>query len=186
HGLAGLGWFVLEVVDQVLTITSVWTGSTYLDDLTHHFKDMATISFTSFPDYFTLPVICYFGPIMVSLGFLCSLRQTLGRCRIRTVQILRVVAYTSTPFSIFGAALLLALTTSEVFIHDRISLMAEIILGICYLGSLPFCLAIYLSAGLKCYLQLPRAWFVGIIIAFVGYLFSPTIFAFVHAFIMNY
>ncbi|UCD27983.1 MAG: hypothetical protein JSV03_12895, partial [Planctomycetota bacterium] len=95
HGLAGLGWFVLEVVDQLLTTTSGWTGTTYLDALAHHFKDMATISFTSFSGYFKLLVICYFGPLAVSLGLLCSLRQTLGRCRIRTVQILRVVAYTS-------------------------------------------------------------------------------------------
>lgn len=47
-----------------------------------------------------LPTMLLFGPILqllVMLGMVCSLRQTLGRCRVRTVQVLRVVAYLAPP-----------------------------------------------------------------------------------------
>lgn len=46
---------------------------------------------------------------LVALATLCLLRQTLGRCRIRTIQVLRVMAYSAAPFWIMLATLLLFL-----------------------------------------------------------------------------
>ena len=47
------------------------------------------------------------------------------------------------------------------------------------MASLPACLAFFIIPGLKTYLQLPRPRFVAITAAFVGFLFSFTVFAFV-------
>jgi len=175
HGLAALGWGVAELVIQS-DITTGPSGFNRLGEFAEILSALAILPFMRGWYYTWFPLFFFLGPL-AALALLCSLWQTLGRCRVRRVQILRVAAYASTPFYICWAVLLLVIIAGVLLIGPDSDFLVTIVIMGCVLACFPTCLAIFLSAGLKFYFQLPRAWFVGITVAFVGYLFSFTLFA---------
>jgi len=123
--------------------------------------------------------------LLAALALLCGLRQTLGRCRVRTVQIIRVFAYASTPMFISLGALFVASVVSATIIERAIpwALAPWMWLGI--LIPLLACPTVFLFAGLKRYLQLPRAALLAATAAVVGALFAVTTFLFLGAYIIG-
>ncbi len=115
--------------------------------------------------------------VLVALGVLASLRQTLGRCRVRTVQILRVVAYAA-PASCALYSVLFVFLNSVTYTVYRLDLSylripAELV-NIAVPLAVP---AVFLCAGLKCYLRLPRAILLAIAAVLIAGLFVFTVFA---------
>ena len=85
----------------------------------------------------SLPYLLIFGGGMVgvflaALALLCSLRQTLGRCRVRTVQVLRVVGYSATPVCVVWAVAFLSLMTIQPLYAGWTSPAFRVALGIAY------------------------------------------------------
>lgn len=104
--------------------------------------------------------------ILATLALLCGLRQTLGRCRVSTRQILRLIAFASVPVSIYSAFIYrLFFSTSS---------RGDVQFAIMVLGAPPALLACSLVAGLRDYLRMPQAYALGIVAAGVGFLFSYT------------
>lgn len=124
--------------------------------------------------YFYLPT----GVLLVQLGALCvmsGLRQTLGRCRVRTTQVLRVFAYTATPIGIVWSFVLLA---GYVVILDQggvpwSSRWNAITAGT--IGVAAFAYACFLRIALRDYLRLPRSTALAVAAATVGGLFAMTV-----------
>jgi len=120
--------------------------------------------------------------LLASLGLLCSLRQTLARCRVRSVQILRVVAYAAAPVLLLWGLYVNLVVLSDVLlwwmaylaeIND--ALEAAVGIGV---GTVPIAMfAWFLAAGLRYYLRLPRARLVALVCMFVAALFTVTVFA---------
>lgn len=113
---------------------------------------------------------------LVALALLCSLHQTLGRCRVRRLQIFRVVAYMATPVSILWG-LSIVVVAFLALLSFVFSASALQVAWAC-LGWImpPVILAGFLRAGLKHYLQFPRSSFVAITAAGVAFLFAVTVF----------
>jgi hypothetical protein len=116
--------------------------------------------------------------ILGTLGLICILRQTLGRYRVRTLQILRVVGYSSTPFFVVWAVLLLICTTQGLAVMylagppwNWVLSFSQILMLVIFVVLQGF----YIGAGLKHYLRLPRSYFIGMMAAFVGGLFGFTV-----------
>jgi hypothetical protein len=104
------------------------------------------------------------------VAMLCALRQTLAKCRVRPIQMLRVVAYAAIPASQWCALALLAnLWVFQKLPYDHF-LRSDFIVQPS--GPLIFILifAHYLQRGLKYYLQLPRSGRMAMTVAFVGFL----------------
>jgi hypothetical protein len=110
-------------------------------------------------------------------GLLATMRQTLGRCRVRGVQLLRVVAYSLTPVSAFWMAAALAMAWTppsprrlgmvRLIPHDAAAAGAGVLLAAVLAG--------YLGVGLRDYLKLPRPWLVALTTAAVAVLFAYTV-----------
>jgi hypothetical protein len=123
--------------------------------------------------------------LLAALAMLCGLRQTLGRCRVRAVQILRVVAYASTPmFMCLGPTFAVVLALAECVNRSPSSSLA-LCLGIGGLILLLACPTLFLFAGLRRYLHLPRAALLAATAVFVGALFAVTAFLFLGTYIMG-
>jgi hypothetical protein len=140
-----------------------------------------SISFGEFEDNLALAffILC---ALLLALLMLCGLRQTLGRCRVRSIQLLRVFAYASTPLSMWLAVL------SAVFVCTTQTLdrgpgtgTRTLDFSVGGIALILVCPVLFLTAGLKRYLQLPRplllagtAVFIGACSAaiFLGLLFS--------------
>jgi hypothetical protein len=101
---------------------------------------------------------------LATLLLLCSLRQTLGRCRVRTVQVLRVAAYALPPAGLLSGAVQPWLIVASAFIHESIGLFS-LLSGPLFIGG-------YLAIGLGRYLKLPRSWLLGPVAVIVGMLFT--------------
>lgn len=115
--------------------------------------------------------------LFAALALLSSLRQTLGRCRVRPRQMVRVAAYMSTPVAIHLAFIILGIFVfGELFQHDDVSATA-IVIVVALLVIPPLVLGVYLSSGLWCYLKLPRPFLLGVMAAGVAILFTMTTFA---------
>lgn len=128
-------------------------------------------------DFYWFHHLAYTG-LFATLALLCSLRQTLGRCRIRTVQILRVVAYASTPFSICLAPLLLIeFWLAEMLDPPSVGDLGMILIVIALLAAQPLCFVFFLIPGLRDYLGLPHPRFLAVTSALVGFLFALTLLA---------
>jgi len=171
----GLVWLTAIVIEGILT--HVWqqtpsSNSPWLS-LSHTLKSIAESVF----DGGSLPLFAMLTlSILGALGLICLLRQTLGRCRVRTVQILRVVAYSSTPFFVVWAAVLLTCLTVAIGATHRGGMNWMLwFLQILALAVFVVLQGIYTGAGLKHYLHLPRSYFIGITAAFVGGLFGVTV-----------
>lgn len=111
--------------------------------------------------------------LLVTLVVICCLRQTLQRCKVRAVQILRVFAYAAAPFFIATAAMMIAAVVVAV-VCRRIALSWAPMLPLLMAAGPVALLGIYVGAGLKHYLRLPRAYVTVIISAFTGGLFVIT------------
>ena len=112
--------------------------------------------------------------LVAALALLSSLRQTLGRCRVRTKQLLRVTAYISTPVAVAAASFfLLCVVLGELLQPDNAS-TAAIVLVVTTLAAPILTLGVFLASGLRCYLRLPRALLLGFTAAGVAVLFTLT------------
>lgn len=114
-----------------------------------------------------------------TLGLLCTLRQTLGRCRVRTLQLLRVTSYGVLGFSFAWASFILGGVVLVVFLGhqgywDRRGWW-QMLPGLTLMASFPLLLGIYVGAGLKHTLRLPRPYILSFTAALVGGLFSLTV-----------
>jgi len=117
-----------------------------------------------------------YAMLLIALGTLCSFRQTLGRCQVRAVQVLRVVAYAATPvctlwatINLFHFAIGFAFFSRWVCLPDGQPVWFAVftVLGTV---ALPALLAILLCAGLKRYLRLPRAILLGLAASLIAFL----------------
>lgn len=168
HGSAYLMYLLLDVIADflpsprptppVLTLSQTRATAILLYDL-------AAAPFVSSPEYLTFPAVVAMV-LLATLALLSSLRQTLGRCKVKSIHVLRVVAYTSTPVLILWslwvilAACLWALLSPYLDKMGELGLLAFVLA--CYLMP-PAILAAFLGVGLKRYLHLPRAWLVGVV-----------------------
>ncbi|GMU35355.1 MAG: hypothetical protein AMXMBFR20_32270 [Planctomycetia bacterium] len=103
---------------------------------------------------------------LASLGLISSLQQTLGRCRVRPVQVLRVVAYAASPVCVLLPIIYLFLSCGVNLAGDN----DYVALPLALVGnaSIIFIPGYYLSAGLKYYLHLPRPRSLGYVAALVS------------------
>ncbi len=128
------------------------------------------------------------GFIVVSLlaatALLCTLRQTLGRCRVRTVQVFRVVAYAATPVCMVWALLAVLSTLAGTVLLRSAMLWVELALVLGTLALGVAALGSHLAMGLKHYLELPRAWLLGLTAAVVGLLSALTAYLAVARFVL--
>lgn len=110
-----------------------------------------------------------------AMAALYGLRQTLARCRLRGIHMLRIVAYVSPPLFIVWSCVLLAMSMWQMLFEGSTSPIAFVVYSVGgivgYLGP-P---VIFLTAGTRSYARLPRARFVGFTIAFVACLFAFTL-----------
>ncbi|MHC4441847.1 MAG: transposase family protein [Planctomycetota bacterium] len=170
HGMAGLGWLILASADRLSTKAGSASYSR-LDKLMEMFGGLATLPFEEAAYLLLAPLALFLGPLG-ALGILCLLWQTLGRYRVRRIQLLRVVAYTSTTFFIRLALLLLTFIIIDEVLDPISTGEYRLLIFLGCWATLPGLLSIFVSAGLKHYLQLPQPWLHGCTASFVGYLFS--------------
>lgn len=172
----GLAWLTATAIGAVMNY-GFWQPSTGVTNspvysLAVVLGGLSSIAFqergASFPAMMFLTI---FGALLL----ICTLRQTLGRCKVRLVQILRVVAYVSTPFVLLMALMMLAVTVAQILsgVQDWLVVTLALFVPTCFVGLLGF----YIGAGLKHYLRLPHAYATGVIAAFTGGLFGVTILA---------
>lgn len=111
-----------------------------------------------------------------TFGFLCTLRQTLGRCRVRTVQLLRVVTYGAAAFCLLWPVLIHLMTVASVILDAAMDLPDwwELVSGLVLMASFPVVQGLYVGAGLKHYLRLPRPYILAFTAVFVGDLLGMT------------
>ena len=97
-------------------------------------------------------VLMFFG---VATTLLCCLRQTLGRCKVRAIQVLRVTAYSCIPISFWTALSIVFLTFlwSLCQWYPDLLKTGSVVLMLMGLAGIS---TAYLRAGLDRYLQLPR------------------------------
>lgn len=134
--------------------------------------------------YLYLPL----GVILGTLGagvVLYSLHQTLGRCRVRKVHILRVLAYSAPPILVTCAVCALAVVAAiprglfQDWMHfvprpyalDELALWQIALMGACPIAMF-LSPAVCLSIALHRYLRLPNATIVGFTTTAVAYLFA--------------
>ncbi len=174
HSLAWLGSSLLGVADFLLSPRAgfglrqgpLLESSTMLGDI-------AEAPFQGDPDYLMMPMAIVLL-LLSSLLLLCSLRQTLGRCRVRSVQILRVVAYIATPVLFLWGVFFTALAALIPWLPSPDVDITGIIIGLAAYTIPPTMLAFYLGVGLKRYLRLPHAWFLCAVTTIVALLFTFT------------
>ncbi len=132
----------------------------------------------------TLQVALFLSVAFVAgSGLLCALRQTLGRCRIRSVQILRVTAYTAPVLFCWFAVAFLAttmLSLSAGGLMVDLPLFLQVVIGL-LLGCAPMlaCYIFFVVPALRLYLRLPQPHCITLTCGFVGFLTALTAFIFV-------
>lgn len=139
------------------------------------------------PRYVLVPLGAFLGLAGAGL-VLAVMQQTLGRCRVRGIQLVRVIAYVAPPVVAISVAVILVFVLSlprGIFVgriplvpNESYFVQAPIwqwcILGggvLLILGSYAYLLA----SALRGYLKLPRAGFVAVISSFVAGLFAYTL-----------
>ena len=140
--------------------------------------EMALLSINAGPAYVYVALAAFL--ILGAATFLLvSLRQTLGRCRVRSAQVLRVAAYAAVPATITCGALLVASIVGVgcLTLYIAPSLGDVVTLGLALTVPV-LVLGVYLSVGLRHYLQLPRPWLLGFTASAVAVLFTLTAFMF--------
>lgn len=120
--------------------------------------------------------------VLTTMGAVRMLWQTMGRYRIRGVQVLRVAAYASVPAAIVTALayhlfLLLILYIDVLSEWSSIPMYwrAAYVRDFLWLCTATLPPGFYLAAGLKFYLKLPHARSVGMVSAFIGVLLMSVV-----------
>jgi hypothetical protein len=161
HGTAFLAAAVYEMV--IGPIVPSWqspriggvTLYTPVTDAFFELQEIAMVPLNLPPDYLRLfPSLLYYFSAFTLV--ICGLRQTLGKCKVRTMQVVRVSAYSVIPISVAGALVTL-LILFLTFIDYASNKDHEIALACMMFSSLVAVPTIYLRAGLRHYLKLPRS-----------------------------
>lgn len=171
---AWLTWLVLEAALNVLGPGLITPRGQWLNlarqIVSHMVREFGDLE----PDFWTLGFLL--TGLLAALAMLCGLRQTIGRCRLRTVQLLRVVAYASAPaFICLGVCFVLVTVLIDTVRHPVPSSL-EVCVGIGAMTLFTMCPAGFLFAGLRRYLHLPHAALAAFAAALVGLLFAGTVF----------
>ena len=176
HAMAGLALLVFWLLDRTLSARATGYFGTYVSPLAvlaQYARAVATL-----PVIAGLNYVCLAGAVLLDVvaatALLASLRQTLGRCRVRPVQVLRVAAYATVPA--------VAVTAVAVFlcgVGAACLLAYGMPLGVALGNVLAFGLCVtipgaYLGTGLRRYLQLPRPWLLGLTASAVAMLLTFT------------
>lgn len=142
--------------------------------LTSSYFDIARLPIRAMPQCLWLPGFVAIA-LATSLAMLCGLRQTLGRCQVRSVQVLRVVAYAAIPIATLSAIIEHAFFLTAIIgrTWDPMVIMAYIISGFTA-GMLVICY--FLVPGLRDYLRLPRPFALAATTALVAALMALTSF----------
>lgn len=112
---------------------------------------------------------------VAAAALLCGLRQTLGRCRVRTVQVFRVIAYSATPVCLVWGACNLLLPALMILLDSLYMFMTKTAVLMIAAWVLPHVVfTLYVGCGLRYYLRLPRAWLLAVTASIVGQLFAYT------------
>jgi hypothetical protein len=121
------------------------------------------------------------GVLLVVLTMICLLRQTLGRCRVRTAQILRVVAYAAGPICLLAMGLFTAALLAGLFLASFGMGASGALVPVGLLVGLLAVPMVYLAGGLRHYLRLTHARAVAVVSVLVAVLFVATVIAAVQA-----
>ena len=174
HVTACLGWLIIDTIDGFLyqpPRSFGWRALRLTGEILH---DIAESPLKSTLDYVLVPVIMSLI-LLATLVMLCSLRQTLGRCRVRSAQILRLTAYVATPVLILWSIWVIAVACLATLLPiDETNALVVLTILVCYTTP-PAIFALFLGVGLKRYLQLPRAWLLAIVTVIVAFLFAFTV-----------
>lgn len=111
--------------------------------------------------------------LLAGLGLICSLHQTLGLCRVRPVQVLRVVASAAAPICILLAIVFLIVAIGVTLAGNNGNVAGPFVF-VAY-ASLVVVPGYFISAGLKYYLHLPQPRVLGYVAALVA---AMTLFTF--------
>ncbi len=104
------------------------------------------------------------GSICLAGLVICAMRQTLGRCKVRTTQVLRIIAYIANPVCLFWVVIVLLafgindLTPPATRSTDKFE--TSLFLGA--VGAHACVFAWFLTAGLRYYLKIPNAVRLGV------------------------
>lgn len=148
-------------------------GTSALQEFAMACRSLSDVSGNWEPHVF-LPALLFVS-LLVALATVCSLRQTLGRCRVRTVQVIRVFGYAAAPMFTALAILVIALVLATVALPlDDIPLALQLPFALGVYALFPLTMACFLMAGLKHYLRLPHPRALAVTATVVGFLFSVT------------
>jgi len=111
--------------------------------------------------------------LWAALIVLVCLRQTLARCRVRGVHMLRIVAYSAAPLLFFWTLLTLMVGLAGGFTIKGARFQGQSALLAALLGCV-VSLGIFISVGARRYARLPRPWLVGMVTAALSVLFGFT------------
>ena len=134
--------------------------------------ELAVLPLQAGPGYLALLLLAVLFILLAATVLLCSLRQTLGRCRVRTLQVFRVAAYAATPACLVGVGLAILVAVLNVLATGPPMTRVAAALGHSVWLGPPAILTVYFGVGLRRYLHLPRAWLLGLTAGIVGELFA--------------
>ncbi len=180
----GLWWLASAAINvawwvrrDILPPPNPWRSNptiSYLEDLLYESLRFASVYGLGGPDEWLAPLIALSGLILLTLLTICSLRQTLGKCKVRTVQVLRVAAYAVAP----------AMVCSSVLVRGVLGFLQEysfgstVVIGLDYLLVIliipSVVIAFFVSVGLRRYLQLPRPALLATTASGIGFLIVMT------------
>ncbi len=182
-GLAALSAGAVALL-ELLLVESGYAAPAVLSAIARHMLVLARMPLDVGWSYLLLMPTFITLQLLSATVLLCSLRQTLGRCRVRTRQVFRVAAYAAAPICLIWAALHVLMDLIEASVSWPLTgwaaLMEPLVWVVLYVA--PH--GAYLAIGLKCYLQLPRAWLLGLTAAFFGLLFPLATFLFVGSYLL--
>lgn len=138
------------------------------------FGDLSGIGTWLDPELISALVFVFGSCLLGTFVFLAGLRQTLGRCRVRVVQILRVVGYAALGASTVTPIVLITSFCLQTVLNppgNPFAWWREVFLLI-PLWVPTLVLGAYISTGLGDYLRLPRPHAIGFVAAFTAILAS--------------
>jgi len=172
-------WFALfaHVVPWLISEIISWmrrgvAAHSWVDEIQEAFEGISIRNVSSDPSIliFDWGYCCM---VLGSLALVLVLRQTLGRCRVRSAQVLRVVAYSTAPGVIavlgsFVAVILVVECLQRFNLWMDAPIFVPILLML--LAAIPY--GLVLARALRLYLHLPRSLALGVTASFVGVLSS--------------
>ncbi len=135
-------------------------------------QEIAMVPLNLPPGYLRLfPSLLYYFAAFTLV--ICGLRQTLGKCKVRTMQVVRVSAYSVIPISVAGALVTL-FSLFLAFVDYASNEDHEIALACMMFFFLVAVPTIYLRAGLRHYLKLPRSGILAFSASLIAFLLVYT------------